>query len=129
MALYGIVQHALYDTCSKFGHIVNYGTFIAGSPSNSNSVAALIPYVIAVICIAGLLLLILCLIFTIIVYVRAKKWRVKEAPKLEQTKVEDTEAVVYEEIDELQQIPKSIHTSKNLAYCHFSETLGESSCS
>ena len=79
---------------------------------------------IAVICIAGLLLLILCLIFTIAVCVCAKKWRVKKlkAPKLEQSEIEDTEAVVYEEIDELQQIPKAIHISKNLAYCHFNET-------
>ena len=39
-----------------------------------------------------------------------------EGPSVIEPKVEDT---VYEEIDELQQNPQTIHISKNMAYCQF----------
>ena len=86
---------------------------------------------VSIVCLS-VLLLALCIIFSVTVVVRSKKAKKRNEGKrdfklddhnnmaVSEQQKEDT--VVYEEIDELQQIPKTIHISKNMAYCHFYDT-------
>ena len=98
--------------------------FTSGLSSNGINRQDFLPYVVSIVCLA-VLYLCLCVVFiaTILVRLWAKKNRgfrsqgsTGISASCREEKRED--AVVYEEIHE-PQTPKIIHTSKNMAYCHF----------
>ena len=103
--------------------------FISGL--SSNGIPEFLPYVVSIVCLS-VLLLALCTVFSVTVMVRSKRakkqnefegkrdFKSEDHMAVSEQQKEDT--VVYEEIDELQQIPKTIHISKNMAYCHFHDT-------
>ena len=93
----------------------------------SNGIPGFLPYVVSIIGLVALLLS-LCIIFITFTWLRTKKS--KPGPKedfksaegfVTEPKLEDNN-IVYEEIDELQQNPQTIHISKNMAYCQFHNT-------
>ena len=84
---------------------------------SSNGIPDFLPYVTAIVGLAVLLVSI-CIIFIITVCVRQTKKKSKKDFNIT-SKPKQEDNVVYEEIDEFQQIPKAMHISKNMAYCHF----------